>query len=132
MRQTNDRLLRASLRANAAFSGVCGVVALATAGPLANALGVPEARILTVLGAQLLLFGGLLLFLAAQSPIWLRPAVAVVVADVLWVIGTVPVLLWVPLTPPGVWTAVAIAGIVAVFAVVQFIGIHRVRGPRTA
>ena len=125
---TPDPLLRYSLRGNAAFSTLCGLSSIAAAEPLANALGLPGAASLASLGVQLLVFAGLLVWLASREPIRLGLALAVVVADVLWVVGTVPLLLSGELTTAGNWTAFAIANVIALFAVLQFLGVRRLRG----
>ena len=124
----DDRLLRYSLRGNAAFSTLCGLGAIAAAEPLAGALGLPGAASLTSLAVQLLVFAGLLIWLASRQPIRLGLALAVVATDVLWVVGTVPVLLSGELTTAGNWTAFAIANVVGLFALLQFLGIRRARG----
>ncbi len=132
MTRPEDRLLRYSLRANAAFSSVCGVASLASAAPLAASLGIPEPALLTGLGVQLLLFAGLLMLLASRPVIRPSLALAVVAADVLWVVGTVPLVLSGALSTAGNWTALAIADVVALFAVLQYVGIRRTRVPRAA
>lgn len=123
--EPDDRLLRFSLRGNATFSILCAVVALAYAAPLAQTLGVPSPALLTALGVQLLAFAGLLLVLASRPAIPLRLAWAVVAADVLWVVGTIPLVLGETLTRTGVWTAIGIADVVAIFAFLQALGIRR-------
>jgi hypothetical protein len=132
MTRPDDRLLRTSLRANAAFSTLCGLTSLSAAAPLAAALGVPEPAILTSLGAQLLGFAALLVWLASRPTIRAGLALAVVVADALWVVGTVPLLMAGVLGPAGNWTAFAIANVVGLFGVLQYVGIRRMRGGSVA
>lgn len=126
--ESNDRLLRWTLRANAAFSLVCAVPALIDATPLARTLGVPDPGLLVLLGGQLLIWAGLLLWLTSRPVIGTGLALAVVTADALWVLGTVPVVLLGDLTRTGVWTALVVADVVATFAVLQLVGIRRARG----
>lgn len=123
--EPDDRLLRASLRGNAAFSTLCAGVALAYATPLAQTLGIPSPALLTALGVQLLAFAALLLVLASRPAIPLRWAWAVVAADVLWVLGTIPLVLGETLTRSGIWSALGIADVVAIFAFLQALGIRR-------
>ena len=89
MNRPNDRLLRLCLRANAAFSATCGTALLAAPAALAGALGVSPPGLIGGLGAQLLLFAGLLVLLASRPSIRPALAMAVVVADLLWVAGIV-------------------------------------------
>ncbi len=124
---TDDRLLRRSLRGNAAFSTLCGLTSLLAASSLAPALGIPEPLQLASLGAQLLVFAGLLVWLASRPAIRPGLALAVVAADLLWVIGTVPLLVAGILTPLGSWTAFAVANVVGLFAVLQYLGVRRMR-----
>ncbi len=126
-----DRLLRYSLRGNAAFSSASGLAFIAAAGPLARTMGVPDIVSLPGLGVQLLGFAALLVWLASRGIIRPGFALAVVVADALWVVGTVPLLLAGVLSPAGSWIATAIAHVVAAFAVLQYLGIRRMQAPRT-
>lgn len=123
--QPRDHLLRTSLRANAGFSALCAGTALVAAAPLAAALGIPEPRLLTSLGVQLLGFAALLIVLASRPVIRIGLALAVVIADALWVAATLPVLLSGLLTAAGNWTACAIAIVVGLFGVLQTLGIRR-------
>jgi len=127
----DDRLLRYSLRGNAAFSTVCGITGLLAANSLGAALGIPPVQ-LTSLGVQLLIFAAALVWLSSRPVIRPGLAMAVVVADALWVVGTVPVLVSGLLTPAGNWTAFAVANVVALFAVLQLLGIRRARVEATA
>ena len=123
----NDRLLRFSLRANATFSAFCAAACIVAAGPLAAAFGVPGAAWLMALGVGLLLFAAGVLSLSLASTIPTGVAWGVVAADALWVIGTVPLLGLVPLTHAGFWVALGVADMVLVFAVLQSLGILRLR-----
>jgi len=127
-----DRLLRWSLRGNAAFSALCGAAFLLAARPLAETAGVPDPRLLTALGANLLGFAALLVFVAARREIPLAAPPVVVWLDLAWVAGTVPLVLADVLTGAGRVAAVAVADVVLVFAALQYLGIRRVRAPRRA
>ena len=122
-----DRLLRIALRCNAAFSTVCAAVALLFAEPLAATFGLPGAAALQGLGVQLLVFALFLVWLAARPRIPTGLALAVIVADLLWVAGTVPVVWGDLLTRTGDWVALGVADVVALFAVLQMFGLRRVR-----
>ena len=125
MNRPNDRLLRISLRANAAFSATCGAALLAAPAALAGVLGVAPPILISSLGAQLLLFAGLLVLLASRPSIRLALAMAVVLADLFWVAGTVPLVAGGVLSQTGNWVALAIADVVLLFAILQFVGIRR-------
>jgi hypothetical protein len=122
-----DRMLRLALRGNAAFSTTCGLISLIAAQPLAGALGVPGAGLLHGLGAQLLVFAAFLVWLASRPQIHPGIALGVIAADVAWVVGTIPLVASGMLTTTGVWVALGIADVVALFAVLQGLGLRRMR-----
>jgi hypothetical protein len=123
----NDRLLRLALRGNAAFSTACASICLVAAAPLAGALGVPNAVVLVGLGGQLLVFAAFLVWLSMRPKIHPGIALGVILADIAWVVGTVPIVLAGLLTTTGVWTALAVADLVALFGVLQWVGLRRMR-----
>lgn len=128
----NDRqsLLRNSLRGNAAFSTLSGLTFLLGAEGLAGAIGLGDARILTGTGVQLLGFAALLAYLASRETLHLPTAMLIVWADLAWVVGTIPVVAFDLLNRTGSIGAVAIADIVLVFALLQYLGVRRIRGQR--
>jgi len=125
-----QRLLRNALRGNAAFSILSGLAFALGAGPLAGAIGLGDARILAVVGVQLLAFAALLVFVASRETIHLPTATAIVCADLAWVAGTVPVVTLDVLNRAGAIAAVAVADVVLVFAILQLVGVRRARGSR--
>ena len=124
------RLLRNSLRANAAFSLLSGATFIAASEPLSRFFGLPEPTALSGLGANLLVFAALLLLLAASRAIRLWLAALVVGADVAWVAGSGVLILAGPLSTGGNGAAAAIACAVLVFALLQYSGIRRLQGAR--
>ena len=134
MSNRNDpsRLLRYSLRSNAVFSLLSGGLFIATAGPLAEFLRLGEARLALGLGANLIVFAGLLFVLAAQRSIRLWLAGCIVATDVAWVLASASVIVAGPL-PASANAAVAlVASVVLLFAILQYAGMRRLRpvGPR--
>ncbi len=123
-----DRLLRNALRANGAFSGLCGLSGALAAGALANVLGPPTAIVLSQ-GVMLLGFSLALFWLASRAQIPVRLALGVVVLDLLWVATTAaPLLASGELTPVGVPVVLVLATVVLGFAYFQYQGVQRVRG----
>jgi hypothetical protein len=120
-------MLRLALRGNAAFSATSGLISLLAAKPLAIWLGVPGTGLLMGLGAQLLVFATFLVWLSARTQIHPGIALGVIAADVVWVAGTIAVVASGTLTTPGVWVVLGIADVVAVFAIVQGLGLRRMR-----
>jgi hypothetical protein len=124
-----DQLLRRVLQANMVFSAISGLVLAVEAGPISRWLGLPTAWILVVLGVGLLGFAWQLFQTARQTPIELRQANAILLMDVAWVVGSALLLLtsWVAFTNAGWWAVLLVADMVALFAIMEYVGIRRVR-----
>jgi len=120
-------LLRTSLQANAIFSTLSGLVFLVGAERVAEGIGLGDARLLLATGLNLLGFAALLAYLGSRPAIHLGLAMAVVWADLAWVVGTIPVVALDLLNRTGAIAAVAIADVVLLFAVLQYLGIRRLR-----
>ena len=125
MTNPNDRLLRLTLRANASFSMLCAVVAVIGSAALANALGIPDPAFLLVLALNLGVFAAFLIWLSTRERIAPALGWAVVVADALWVAGTIPMVTGSLLTQTGNSVAVLVAAFVGLWAVLQALGIRR-------
>lgn len=125
--QAPTSLLRRALLGNAAFSGLSGLLFTLDARPIAKFLGLENPMILTIMGLVLLAYAPFLVWLANRKPIprWL--AWMVIELDVLWIIGSAVLIFTdlVPLTGPGKWAIAIVADVVAVFAIVQYLGLRR-------
>lgn len=129
MTRTNDSLLRNALRGNAAFSGISGIIAIIDAGMIADFMGTGTALIYMILGLNLVVYAGILLYYAGQQEIDKRFAWFAVIADAIWVIGSALILLTnaFDLTIGGKWLVLILADVVLIFAIVQYIGLRRTR-----
>jgi hypothetical protein len=129
IRETSQEssLLRNALRGNALFSGLSGIVSLVAAQSLATFTGIQESLVFVILGVVLILFAVDLIWIASRESINRRFAVAVIFMDVAWVAGSAIILLFdlLPLTVAGRWTIALLAEVVAVFAILQTIGLRR-------
>ena len=127
-----DQLLRRVLQANMVFSGLSGLLLAVEAGPLSRWLGVPAAWILMVIGIGLLGFAWQLFQTAKQSPMNLRQANAILLMDIAWVVGSALLLFtgWVSFTIAGWWAVLLVADVVALFAILEFVGIRRLQADR--
>jgi hypothetical protein len=121
-----DRLLRLSLRLDAAASGALGILLGAGGAMLDEPLGIPAA-VLTPVGAFLVVYAAALWYIGSRSRPN-RPAVRVVVAgNLLWVLASVVAAVagwWSP-TALGIAFLIAQAAAVALFAELQFTGMRR-------
>lgn len=127
-----QRLLRNSLRANGAFSTLSGLVFSLGAGSVAPAIGLGDPRILVAVGVGLLGFAAFLFYVSSRPSVHLPTAMQIVWADLAWVVGTVPLVLIGVLSREGVIAAIVVADIVLLFAVLQYLGVRRIRGEAPA
>ena len=120
--------LRRVLLADAAASGLTGLMmALGADAPLAGLLGVPAA-LLRYAGLALLPFAGFVLWLATREAAVPRLAVWVVIlGNALWAVDSLALLLsgWIAPTALGIGFVAAQALAVAVLAELQYVGLRR-------
>lgn len=126
----NARFVSRVLLGNATFGVLSAFICLLWAQPLATALGFTSPLSLVVVGVGLLLFAAELAWIAIRKPADRRVLTIIFGLDVAWVIASAIILLtgWLPLTTAGMWTIITVADIVAVFAVLEFIGLRRLQG----
>jgi hypothetical protein len=136
MTASSDRLLRRTLWANAVFSVISGAVLVAFAGPFAalatdaplSVAGLELAIVFELLGLGVVAFGTLAGWSASRETLPRGWAQAIFAADVAWVAGSALALL-----VPGAWSTIGIAGIVVValivadIAVLEYLGLRRLR-----
>jgi hypothetical protein len=122
---TRASLLRWALTVDAAVTGLNGLAYLALAGPLADLLGVPAAD-LRGIGAFLVVFAVGVAATARRSSPPAGAVLAIVAANVAWVIASVAAAiadLWSPTVGGTVWTVLQ-AAVVALFAALQAEGLR--------
>ncbi len=128
----NSKLLKRSLQANGAFSLASAAILLAGAIPLSAAFGLSEPFILIGVGISLIVFAIGLLRNAAREDIRLGEAKLAVALDVAWLVGTAIVLAAGLLTPSGNLALILVADFVFLFALLQALGILRIRRTQPA
>lgn len=124
--QENKSVLRRALQANALFSTICAALLVFAARPLGEWMGLPPAG-LRVLGLGFIPFILFLFYMTRQPKINSAHARIILILDVAWVVLT-PVLLlsgWLPLTTTGKWIIVLTTDVVAVLAVLEYVGLRR-------
>jgi hypothetical protein len=126
--QDGGRLLRQSLKLDAAASGALGVLLAAGGAVLDELLDIP-AEVLVPVGGFLVVYAASLWFLGTRARVS-RPAVwMVVVGNLLWAAASVVAAAagwWSP-TATGIAVVLAQAAAVVVFAELQFTGLRRSR-----
>lgn len=123
----DDRLLRTTLSVNAVLSGATGVGLASLAGVLDDPLGIP-APVLVLVGIGLLPWAVSLWWARSRETLLRREAVTAIVGDSAWVVASVAVLvLPTGLTPLGHWAVGITALAIADMAVLQAVGLGRLR-----
>jgi len=129
----HQKLLRDSLIGNAVFSVLSALLILVSGEWLSRFLGLHDDVALTVLAVGLIGYAFVLVVNARRPEIKISDAWTAVVLDVIWVLGSYVLIFAMPFTAGGKWLIVAVAEIVFCFALLQSLGIRRVRrSERTA
>jgi hypothetical protein len=125
---TDTRLLPTTLTVNALATALSGLALTLGAVPLAPVLGLPGPLPLVGFGLALVAFA-LYVWRVRREPLDLAQARAVLVMDVAYVIASVVFVVAWPkaLTPLGRIGVALMADVVAVFAVLEFVGLRRAR-----
>lgn len=128
-------LLRNSLRLDAGLVVGGGAFLLALAAPVADALGIAEATILSLDGAGFvranalffLLWGPFLFYAATRTPLNRALAWVVIGVNVMYALAIYITLLagWLPLTTVGVWALLIGADGVLAIAIAEYVGLRR-------
>lgn len=123
-----DKLVRWALVGNALFSPLCALVLLIDAGGMAALLGAHIA-VPIVVGVGLLPFAWVVLRAARRIAINSTEVKIITFMDAAWVTVSALLLLagWRAPTAAGTWTVVLVADMVAIFGVLQWWGLRRVR-----
>jgi hypothetical protein len=119
--------LRRSLQLDGVASGLCGLLLLAAAGPVTPLMGLDGPGIARAVGALFVVFAAALLWNAARVTVSRGGALAAVVLNAAWVLGSVLVIVDGPLTPLGNAAVAAVGAAVLVFAVLEAVGLVRLR-----
>lgn len=123
-------LLRKVLYANAIFSTFCALLMILASRPITNFLGWSQPWMLTVIGVVLLPFAFFVVSCARRLPQSRQWAWVILEMDLLWVIGSAVILFlqWpAATTVGGRWAIAIIAEIVALFAILEYVGLRRMK-----
>lgn len=123
-------LLRRTLQINALISGLTGAGMALASGAVAQLLGLAGSLPIALLGIDLVLFGAWVGYEALQPALRLRRAWVVLALDIVWVVASALVLALDPfgLSTIGKWAVAAVADVVALFALGEYVGLRRMRG----
>jgi hypothetical protein len=129
MNANTDRtsFLRRSLQLDGIASGLCGVLLLAAASPISAVIGLAEPGIARVVGALLVVYAAALVWNGVRATVSRAEALAAVVLNAGWVIGSAVVILAGPLSLIGNLAVAAVAAAVLLFAGLEVVGLTRLR-----
>ena len=119
--------LRRSLQLDGIASGLSGVLLVAAAEPISALMGLAGPGIARVIGAGLVIYAAALLYNAARATVSRVEAVAAVVLNAVWVLGSALVILAGPLTLVGNLGVAAVAAAVLLFTMLEVVGLTRLR-----
>lgn len=120
-------LLRRALQANAVFSTVSGIALVAFARPLAALMGVGRSWILLAIGGVLLAFAVTLLINSLREDIKENEVTQAIISDGAWVAASAVIAFMRVVSTTGIWIVAAVALVVLAFALLQGIGLRRLR-----
>jgi hypothetical protein len=125
--ESADSLLRLAMRADAVLTGLAGVAGIGLASQMSSLSGL-SAGTERAIGVGFVLYG-LVVFGLAALPSVRRAGVGVVIANIVYTIAAVVVVLagWLPLTTTGVVLTLASGVYTAIFADLQYVGVRRLR-----
>jgi hypothetical protein len=121
------RFLRRSLQLDGIASGLCGVLLVAAASPISALMGLADPSIARVVGALLMVYAAALLWNGERATVSRAEAVAAVVLNAGWVIGSAVVIVAGPLTLIGNLAVAGVAAAVLLFGVLEVVGLTRLR-----
>jgi hypothetical protein len=120
---STDSLLRFAMRADATFTGLCGLAVAVVADPFSSLTGLTSAQEYAM-GAFFVLCG-LVVFVLAAAPDLRRGGIAVVVANLVCTLAAIVAAAVVPMTAIGVAATLASGVYTAGFAALQYLGVRR-------
>ena len=127
---TSSTFLRRALQGNAGFSALSALLFILAAKPVGIFLGPVPPWMLVGAGIGLLGYAAWLWHNAGRPEVNRLGAMLAVAGDLLWVGGSAAALLYanvLGLTRGGMWAVAIVAEVVLVFAVLQFLGLRKLR-----
>ncbi|MCP4440639.1 MAG: hypothetical protein GY810_16965 [Aureispira sp.] len=123
---TNAKFLKNALLGNALFSIVSGLLIVIESNYLQELFGITFP--FWLIGAGLLPFAAWILWIVRQEKIDQKQTKAVILADIMWVGGSIALLLMnLGITNIGNWIIGGLAIVVADFALLQSIGLRKIK-----
>ncbi len=127
LKESTDSLLRLAMRADAVLTGLAGIAGIPLAGWLAEVSGTTTAFEYGM--AAFFIAYGVVVLALAQLPSVRKPGIAVIIANLLYTVVAVVLVLsdWMPLTTTGIVLTLATGVYTLVFAELQYQGVRRIK-----
>jgi hypothetical protein len=127
MQQDKSALLRNTLKVNALASAVSGLLFFLGSAALAPLMSVDSPILLGAIGVSVVVFAFGVFLVFQETPLDVRKARIIFALDILWVVGSILLLIADPLTlsNEGKWIVLILADAVGVFAVLEYFGLRR-------
>ncbi|WP_431235376.1 hypothetical protein ACQ856_13390 [Mycolicibacterium psychrotolerans] len=122
---SSDSLLRMAMRVDAVLSGLCGVALMAAAGPISGFTGFSKTAEFTT-GAVFLVYA-VVVFLAARLRHVRTAGIATAIANLVFTVAAVVVVIALDLPAAGVVATLASGVYTLVFADLQYLGVRRIK-----
>lgn len=128
-----ERLVRQALTGNAIFSAISGGLFIAASGAVSRFTGLEPAWIPAAIGVGVIGWTSMLVALLRRDSLSTGVVKAIIAGDLIWVAASYGVLVAgrPELTTGGSWAIAILAEVVAVFALLQYVGLRRMRGARS-
>jgi len=128
-RENRVTMLTKVLRADGLFALLSGIVLIIGAGTLASLFEFNRPAIFAAVGAVLLGYAAMLLYFAGRESQNRMIAQIAIVLNLIWVIGSYAGLIlgWFPVNTAGKWAIALAAEAVAIFAILEFIALRRIK-----
>ncbi len=122
-------LLQKILLVDSLSSGAAGIAFIVASGPIAAFVGVANPLALVILGILFVVFAAAVYYTASREPINRRAVWLIFELNVVYVVGSAIILLAnaFGLSTEGRWLVLILADLVAVYAVIEFVGLRRLR-----
>jgi hypothetical protein len=127
MTSHSTTFLRRSLQLDGTSSGLCGVLLLVAARPVADLIGLPSAGVTRAIGAFLVVFAAALLWNARRVTPDRQQALTTVALNVAWIVASAAVIVIGSLTAIGNVAVALIALAVVGFTMLEIVGLRRMR-----
>lgn len=133
-RDTSTSFLKRALYANAIFSGISGLDFIIFSNRITEFLGWSTTWLIPAIGIGLILFAVYIVMVARKATPNASQVKSIIASDIAWIILSC-VIIFLPttnllgLTNGGKWAVAILADIVLVFAILQFLGLRRLKMP---